>query len=34
MLVVGVRGLFADDPFVALDVCATLDNDGALGPLV
>jgi len=26
-----VRGLFADDAFVALDVCGTLDSDGALG---
>ena len=26
----GVRGLFADDAFAALDVCGTMDNDGAL----
>ena len=25
-----MRGLFADDAFVALDVCGTLDNDGTL----
>ena len=30
LLVVGVRGLFADDAFVALSVCGTLDFDGAL----
>jgi len=28
---VGVRGLFADDAFIALYVCGTLDFDGALG---
>ena len=28
LLVVGGRGLFADDAFLALDVCGTLDNDG------
>jgi len=27
-----VRGLFADDAFVVLGVCGTLDNDGALNP--
>jgi hypothetical protein len=30
LYVVGVRGLFADNAFVAVEICGTVDFDGAL----